>query len=340
MILNPNETTTGISFGDTPVATVKDGTPAIIMPGTKEHVSALEQIYGRKGPPEMSQSLFGFNFDPKTNTMKETTVAAKTGEIDGERDILVFRDHELTFPDLWLAVYVTGPPEDTKGFPQLFARASCYEATSIADADLVVFTGGPDVDPEYYGETRHPSCYTDEERDYDDIATYLTCLDEGIPMTGICRGAQFLAVMNGYKLYQHIDGHHGEHHFWDTKEKVMIQRCSSVHHQSVIPGPGMEILGVAHKSYEKWKNDKDVINTQSPGTDLEAFFLRDTCCICVQGHPEYRDYNAFAQWYIKTLYEYVNINPDLEWQDNCMRMKKDLLEQREEKYVIPAIQGE
>lgn len=325
--LNPNETKTDIS-----------SISPILQPGTPEYKTALEQIYGKPGPPE------GFGPLPQIPEiqLKETKVAAKTGSIDNKdrRSIIMFRDHHLVFPELWLRVLILGPPEDTRGFNHLFARASCKQATSLEDADLVVFTGGPDVDPAYYmeeGENPHPSCYVDPERDAADAGKYLACVEQGIPMVGVCRGAQFLAVMNGHKLFQDIDGHQSDHKMYCHRTKKVIERVSSRHHQCVRPGngtSGLEIIAWSNVSTCKYMTDKlsvEARNNESPLLDVEAFFIRDTCCFGVQGHPEYKGYHAFAQWFLESIYHLIYINPDMSWDKDTqrLRMRPEILQERQ-----------
>lgn len=332
MVRKPKETKKGISSAEP--------RPAILMPGTPEYETSLEKIYGKKGPPAFDDdpvSRWAALEDAReilTLNAKEKAMAMRRGELSPEDDrkVLLVKDHLLSFPELYLSVYVSGPPEDTKGFAQLFARAQCYRANDPYEADLVVFTGGPDVDPAYYGESRHHSTDIDDERDYADMQLFIACLDEGIPMTGICRGAQALAVWNGYKLFQDVDNHVGDHYLWDMKKQQRIDKASSVHHQQVIPGKGMEILAVTHKSTIRYRNNNSVqtaSSESSPFMDLEAYFIRDTCCFGVQGHPEYKSYNAFSKWYLDNLYELVNLNPDVEWNGNRRRLKKELIKERE-----------
>ncbi|MGH3563524.1 MAG: gamma-glutamyl-gamma-aminobutyrate hydrolase family protein, partial [Mycobacterium sp.] len=71
-------------------------------------------------------------------------------------------------------------------------------------AGLVV-TGGKDVDPAAYGQVRHPA--TDEpacDRDAWEFALLAAALGRGLPVLGICRGAQVLNVALGGTLHQHL----------------------------------------------------------------------------------------------------------------------------------------
>ena len=76
----------------------------------------------------------------------------------------------------------------------------------LEEADIVLFTGGEDVYPGLYGEEAQPATHFNLDRDlyeklvYKKVSTKQLCV-------GICRGAQFLAVMNGSKLVQHVSGH-------------------------------------------------------------------------------------------------------------------------------------
>jgi putative glutamine amidotransferase len=71
--------------------------------------------------------------------------------------------------------------------------------------DGLVLTGGRDVDPAEYGQARHVS--TDEpvgHRDAFEFALVRGALSRGLPLLGICRGAQVLNVALGGTLHQHL----------------------------------------------------------------------------------------------------------------------------------------
>ena len=71
--------------------------------------------------------------------------------------------------------------------------------------DGLVITGGPDVDPARYGQKLHPQ--TNEparERDEWEFALLSGALARGIPVLGVCRGAQVLNTALGGTLHQHL----------------------------------------------------------------------------------------------------------------------------------------
>ena len=312
-------------------------TTAILL--DKPYTTAWENM---SSSPALDDEVPELGFDNDYNDDNddwEEAMAVKVGELTTTQDarsVVLIRDHVLELPELYLSVCVLGPPEDTKGFSQLFVRAECTGTDNIEDADLVVFSGGPDVNPAYYGEEPVSSFCGNDERDYADIVKYLECYEQGIPMLGICRGAQFLAVMNDGKLAQDVDNHVGDHPMWAIKDKSMLEHVSSVHHQAVLHTEGMEVLGHSYKSTSRWLNPETHLTKPNAiyAPDIEAYFIRESCCLGIQGHPEYRGYSAFAKWTLEQINNYVILNPDLDWDETTKRrrLRPEFLKERELRY--------
>ena len=89
------------------------------------------------------------------------------------------------------------PPQPTDGVERV-----------LDGLDGLIITGGRDMDPAHYGQQPHSA--TDEpvpanrERDAWEIALIRGALMRGIPVLGICRGAQVLDVALGGTLHQHL----------------------------------------------------------------------------------------------------------------------------------------
>lgn len=79
----------------------------------------------------------------------------------------------------------------------------------LADIDAVVLTGGGDVSPTLFKEPE-PWHGLEEDKNYDatrDVSEYLTlayCLDNDIPVLGLCRGMQYIGIVSGATLTQDI----------------------------------------------------------------------------------------------------------------------------------------
>ncbi len=289
----------------------------------------LENIYGARGVPTNHSPIL----DHLGRVIRKKD---QQGEypmmLPPKHRVTLMRDHLYEYSCLTLEIFVEGSDAEEAQFAAIFARAGCKRAKSVLEADLVIFTGGTDVDPMLYHEERMVETdRPDTERDLREMNLYLLCKEHGIPMLGICRGAQFLHVMHGGKLWQDIDGHQGAHSMNDLKTKEHIDRVSSVHHQSCRPNTanGMQIIATAAKSQTRWAN----ASTKDTGSrvDIEAFFYPDTCSIGIQGHPEYSGYPRFTQWCMKLIEDCVILNTDIEWKGKNRRIRDDVMTMREER---------
>lgn len=199
------------------------------------------------------------------------------------------------------SVYIVDDGNEAKAVREMFIREGWDIAEDINDADLVQFVGGADVSPELYKQRKHITTYTDPARDELEQQIYLLALEQGIPMAGICRGGQFLNVMNGGKLWQDVDGHQlsGTHKAWIDGAILPID-VNSVHHQMIEPNWYEEhiILMRARESTKKHAMSQidmspyayaqyPMKGSSDRPTDIEAMFYVDTRCLCYQPHPEY-----------------------------------------------------
>lgn len=75
----------------------------------------------------------------------------------------------------------------------------------VEQADGLLLLGGGDVNPRLYGEQRDKSVYgVDDRRDAVEAQALDIARAEGMPIMGICRGAQLMNVTAGGTLHQNI----------------------------------------------------------------------------------------------------------------------------------------
>lgn len=77
--------------------------------------------------------------------------------------------------------------------------------TDVLDSlDGIIFAGGGDVDPANWGAEPHQATETDPVRDAAELMLMRAALDADLPVLGVCRGMQIMAVVTGGSLHQHL----------------------------------------------------------------------------------------------------------------------------------------
>ena len=95
------------------------------------------------------------------------------------------------------------------GMPVILAPVEAGAIDSLLSRlDAVVLSGGPDLHPSAYGALPHPELGpTEPELDRFELELARAADSVGMPLLGICRGAQALNVARGGTLHQHVEGH-------------------------------------------------------------------------------------------------------------------------------------
>lgn len=176
---------------------------------------------------------------------------------------------------------------ESGGLP-VFARNASDEKTLLEYADFFdgfLFSGGPDVDPKYYGEEiKFDSVSPDPARDEFEIPLAKIVFETKKPVLGICRGMQLMNVVLGGTLFQHIDGHR--------------QREKSAKSQRVVLKEGTPLFEIADGKKELFVNSfhHQAVDALSPslvcmcksddGICEAVYGKTERFLLGVQWHPE------------------------------------------------------
>ncbi len=194
--------------------------------------------------------------------------------------VLIHREYVAALQEVGAAVLLVPP------------GATAETVHSIVDrVDGLVIAGGPDIDPALYGADAHPT--TDRpraDRDETELMLYESARERGIPVLGVCRGMQMMAVASGGSLVQdlpsagyglvHRDAPGTFHAHGATFSESSLAAqilgnemvVNSSHHQSVDDAGSLTVTGRA---------DDGTIEVLE---DPEADFV-----LGVQWHPEMTD---------------------------------------------------
>jgi len=175
-------------------------------------------------------------------------------------------------------------------------------ADYLAAVDGLLFTGGEDIAPAYYGEPRDERCQEpDRERDLFEISLARAGLAGNVPMLGICRGLQVLNVAAGGTLYQDIACRSGTR---DYHAASSAERQRLIHGVRLVPGSRLQaIMAVAESQVTSTHHQ--FVKQVAPGFRVGAESAEDgivegiehpghAFTVAVQWHPE-RIYNERAE---------------------------------------------
>lgn len=170
---------------------------------------------------------------------------------------------------------------------------------TMEEANLVVLTGGEDINPHLYGEPKHPTTYF-SDRDHKEVSEYFKAKSLKIPVIGICRGLQLITALNGGILIQ--DQNNPGTHLMKVYNGPDVV-TTSAHHQAaypfLLPKTDYKILGWTKNMlrYHK-KGDNTEMN---PPVEVEIIYFPKTKSLGIQGHPEWLPENHESIVFFRTL---------------------------------------
>ena len=155
-------------------------------------------------------------------------------------------------------------------------------------ADGILFTGGIDVNPQFYGEENLHSNPPDPDLDRMELDLFHAFFEAGKPIFGICRGIQLVNVALGGSLYQDIPIQVG-----DPELTKFVPDGPSCHPMNAVKGSVVESLF----GERFWVNTYHHQGIKEPGKGLrvtarndegiaEAIEHESHPLLAVQWHPE------------------------------------------------------
>lgn len=197
------------------------------------------------------------------------------------------------------AIYNDCYPFDSFGMFTDFKVAS-HDA-DLDDADALVVWGGEDISPSLYNQAVHP--YTSagaapSRRDRIEWGLMHAAKERGIPIIGICRGAQMLCAFAGGTLYQHVNNHgvgRGHEAVCDDGSIIVV---SSLHHQMMNP------TNTDHDLIAWSKEIRSDVHLDSNGDNAvqiepEYVYFNKVKGHAIQWHPEFQSKDDPANIWLK-----------------------------------------
>ncbi|MDP8229351.1 MAG: gamma-glutamyl-gamma-aminobutyrate hydrolase family protein [Candidatus Electryoneaceae bacterium] len=173
----------------------------------------------------------------------------------------------------------------------------------VSHLDGIIITGGPDLDPLFYGQTnsKNHSMGIDPNRDIFEIALAKEAMRQDRALLGICRGIQILNVALGGDLYQDtptmIDDANPHMFLKDSRERYheITLTCDSF--LTKLFGDDEKIVNSSHhQSLKKLGDGLSLVAVSDHGIVEAVQRFDDRCTVGVQWHPERMLGNYPAGW--------------------------------------------
>ncbi len=186
------------------------------------------------------------------------------------------------FPMFWVAIHLGG------------GKAVRWRAGRPADLDGVdglVIGGGDDISPDIYGGEIVASARLDPARDRMERELVAGALERGLPVLGVCRGAQMMNVALGGSLHQDAYGvYEASRRRWTVlpRKRVTIEDGTRLGEIS-----GREPMGVnaLHSQSVHFLGDRLRVAARDEGGMVQAIEREgDLFALGVQWHPEHLFY--------------------------------------------------
>lgn len=198
--------------------------------------------------------------------------------------------HRLSLSETYLnVVYRAG------GMPMVFPSSITDEKAIDEMLDLVdgvLLSGGIDVHPRYFGEEILPGCGAiDETRDAFELTLTRRAIERGMPVLGICRGIQVLAIALGGTIFQDIESQLGisnsEHRHEPIEDYKHAVRFKEGGLFERITGTTLMLTNSMHHQSVKDAGDKLIIEGITMDGIIEAVSMKgNEAVLGVQFHPE------------------------------------------------------
>jgi GMP synthase-like glutamine amidotransferase len=197
-------------------------------------------------------------------------------------------------------------------FDQVFDEGILTTPNEIKEGQelsALVIWGGEDISPSIYGHqvsTMTGAGPTMSRRDFAECTAARECIKRGIPLIGVCRGAQLVCAMAGGSLIQHVDKHAGGGHPIETSDGRIVV-SSSVHHQMMWPyDVEHELLAWAtpRRATMYIVGDDSDFQEARNHPEAEIVWFPKIKALAIQGHPEFHG-NPKTDPFVQLCMEYV-----------------------------------
>ncbi len=163
--------------------------------------------------------------------------------------------------------------------------------TALSTAEGVLLLGGEDLSSVHWGGGEADCTASSPERDAFELAVVRSATARGLPVLGICRGAQLLNVALGGTLIPHVELHRSDSG-GITTHRVHFEAAFA--QQADWPGEA-DIASAHHQAIDRLAPSMRAVGYDPAGL-IEAAVSEAPPALAVQWHPEFMPDGEVGAW--------------------------------------------
>lgn len=177
------------------------------------------------------------------------------------------------------------------GLPVILPIGESNPKEIVEIIDGLIFSGGGDIDPTWFGGTAHSTNYNiDKIRDRFELALMNAILESKLPTLCVCRGTQILNIVLGGNLISHIPEVYGEKVLHRTAERKPLDHSIKLRPKSrlskILQKTVLEVKSWHHQALDTLGKGLNSVAWADDGV-IEAVELKNNeTLVAVQWHPE------------------------------------------------------
>ena len=171
-------------------------------------------------------------------------------------------------------------------------RWQTARAIDLGAVDGVVIGGGDDISPMLYGGKVAARVRLDPARDEMEKQVVLDAMRAGIPVLGICRGAQMLNVAAGGTLHQDAYATYPSRFYKTILPRKCVNVLTGTRLSQILRAPSVNVNALHTQAVDQTGADIAVAARDEGGMIQAIERTRDPFAIGVQWHPEHLFYRT------------------------------------------------
>lgn len=186
-------------------------------------------------------------------------------------------------------------------------RWTAARPRDLDDVDGVVIGGGDDISPDIYGGELVRSARLDPARDAMERALVTGAAERGMPLLGVCRGAQMINVARGGTLHQDAYGVYvASQKVWTILPRKRVEVVPDTHLAHIAGTETLSINALHSQAVDRLGAGLRVAARDQGGMVQAVEAIAPPFMVGVQWHPEHLIYAHRQRALFKALVDAVD----------------------------------